>query len=332
MIYTNLLGSYASMKTAIISAAQDGAIAQAVEHLMQGHPVAVPTETVYGLAADACNDEAVAAIYAAKGRPSFNPLISHVSSPEMAAAFVEIPAAAKGLMQAFWPGPLTLVLPKRADCSVSPAVSAGLDTLAVRCPANAVTRAIIDRLGKPIAAPSANPSGKLSPTTAEAVRAGLDGKIPLIIDDGQTGVGIESTIVGIAGNKITLLRPGSITADEIADAAGAPVLDRDSSTITAPGQLASHYAPKAPLRLGATAADGAFLLGFGAIDGNLNLSAKGDLAEAAHNLFDYLRRADEHASGGIAVAPIPNEGIGIAINDRLKRAAAPRDAAEAAHA
>ena len=320
------------MKTRVISEAQDGAIALAVEHLLHGDTVAVPTETVYGLAADACSQPAVAEIFAAKGRPSHNPLICHVSSPEMAAHYVSVPAAAKRLMEAFWPGPLTLVLPQVANNAIAPAVSAGLSTLAVRCPANATTRAIIHTLGRPIAAPSANPSGKLSPTTADAVLDGLAGKIPLIIDGGQTHVGIESTIIGIESDKLTLLRPGSITVDEIAEATDLPVRDRDSALITAPGQLASHYAPSAPLTLDTAVRDGNFLLGFGAIEGDLNLSRSGDLEEAARNLFAYLRKADAATSSGIAVAPVPNKGIGIAINDRLKRAAAPRDIQKASNA
>lgn len=317
------------MKTTVVSAAQNGAIESAVEKLLAGHLVAVPTETVYGLAADALSEKAVQAIYAAKGRPSFNPLICHVSSKAMADRYVEIPNLAEKLMDALWPGPLTLVLPKRRHCEVAPSVSAGLDTLAMRCPGNEATRAIIKALDRPIAAPSANVSGKLSPTTAEAVLATLKDRIALVVDDGQTGVGIESTIVSVDESSVTMLRPGSITIEEIAEITGETPKSRTGGAINAPGQLESHYAPNAPLSLNQAEPKGRFMIGFGSVDGDLNLSPGGDLAEAAHNLFDFLRRADQATGGTIAVAPIPNRGVGIAINDRLKRAAAPRPNEEA---
>ncbi|WP_308909676.1 L-threonylcarbamoyladenylate synthase [Pseudokordiimonas caeni] len=300
--------------------------ARAVEILRAGGLVAIPTETVYGLAADATNPEAVAAIYAAKGRPAHNPLISHVASPEMAACYVTVSPAAQTLMDRFWPGPLTLVLPRRMDAPIAAAVAAGLDTLAVRCPALEPTRQLIETLDRPLAAPSANPSGKLSPTTAGDVQAGLGDRIPLILDGGPARVGIESTIVGVEDGALRLLRPGSVIADDLTEATGLAVLDRDDSRITAPGQLVSHYAPNAHVRLNATTkGDGEILIGFGTVKGDFSLSHKGDLDEAASRLFTYLRQADEAGVGTIAVAPIPEAGIGIAINDRLRRAAAPRD-------
>ena len=315
----------ATFKTQVVSETEDGAIALAVEQLLRGNLVAIPTETVYGLAADATELCAVQQIYAVKGRPSNNPLICHMADATMAADYVKINALAQKLMDHFWPGPLTIVLPKRAGVAIAAPVSAGLDTLAVRCPAHTGTRAIIQALGRPVAAPSANPSGKLSPTSATDVLAGLDGKIPLILDGGETDVGIESTIVGVSGDRITLLRPGSITADDITAATGRPVFDRDSSQITAPGQLASHYAPRAGVRLNATTAKAdEVLIGFGEVKGSLTLSDSGDMTEAAHNLFKILRKADMLATLTIAIAPIPASGIGIAINDRLRRAAAPR--------
>ena len=317
----------AIFKTQVVSEHEDGAISSAVELLRAGKLVAVPTETVYGLAADATEHCAVQQIFDVKGRPSNNPLICHVSDIAMAKKYVEVSALAEKLMARFWPGPLSFVLPRLRATTVAPAVCAGLQTLAVRCPKNAATRNIIAQLGHPVAAPSANPSGKLSPTSAADVLAGLGGKIPLVIDGGDTDVGIESTIIGIRDNKLYLLRPGTITADEISDAAGETVLDRDEQEITAPGQLASHYAPRAHVRMNAdTARTGEILIGFGAVAGRYSLSPAGDLAEAAHKLFKLLRIADTDGIQTIAVAPIPNQGIGIAINDRLRRAAAPREA------
>jgi len=313
-------------KTQVLLSQEDGAIEEAVERLIAGELVAVPTETVYGLAANALNETSVAKIFAVKGRPSHNPLICHVADIAMAERYVHVSEPAKILMQHYWPGPLTVVLPKRDDCQIADAASAGLKTLAVRSPDNAATLRLIAALDRAIAAPSANPSGKLSPTCAADVLAGLGGKIPLILDGGSTSIGIESTIISVTGTHITLLRPGTILADDISETSGLPVFDRDNETITAPGQLTSHYAPNTTIRLNATASkDGEYHIGFGEIEGDLSLSASGDLTEAAHNLFTVMRVADAKQATCIAVAPIPNKGIGFAINDRLLRAAAPRD-------
>jgi len=316
----------ALIKTQVISAHEDGAITRVVEQLIAGNLVAVPTETVYGLAADALNHVAVQHIFEAKGRPANNPLICHVADIAMAQRYVVVINIAEKLMKAFWPGPLTFVLPKQPNCVIPDIVSAGLSTLAVRCPAHNAARSVITKLNKPIAAPSANPSGKLSPTSATDVANGLDGKVSLILDGGTTDVGIESTIIGIQNDKITLLRPGTITADEISEIANLPVYDRKDETITAPGQLKSHYAPEAKVRLNATdKKSGEVLIGFGSVEGDFTLSKSGDLKEAARSLFATLRAADQMHCTSIAVAPIPNQGIGIAINDRLNRAAAPRN-------
>ncbi|WND01932.1 L-threonylcarbamoyladenylate synthase [Temperatibacter marinus] len=304
-----------------------GAKEKALDLLSNGELVAIPTETVYGLAADASNEQAVALIYAAKGRPSYNPLICHVSDIEMAARYVDIKTTAQKLIDKFWPGPLTFVLPRKQNCSLAKAVSAGLDTLAVRCPQNETIRALIAELNKPIAAPSANPSGKISPTCAADVEEGLGSKVSLILDGGPCVVGLESTIISIENNKISLLRPGTIQSDEIAAVAKCPVFDREGSEITAPGQLSSHYAPntQVTLKYSGPPNDDIFIIGFGDNQGNLNLSAKGHLEEAGRNLFASLRKADQAGKKAIAVVPIPATGIGIAINDRLKRAAAPKD-------
>ena len=311
--------------TQVLSAQEDGAIEAAVEHLIAGHLVAVPTETVYGLAADDHNKAALELIYKVKGRPANNPLICHVADIQMAKHYVEVSSLAENLMRKFWPGPLTFVLPIRDNNEIPPMASANLGSLAVRCPAHTITQRLIKKLGRPIAAPSANPSGKLSPTNAGDVLEGLGGYIPVILDDGAADVGIESTIIGINDNTITLLRPGTIIADDISETAGLPVFDSNNDKITAPGQLASHYAPNAAVRLNVThKTKSEILIGFGAIKGDVNLSSKGDLQEAAHALFATLRAADKSGHATIAVAPIPNTGIGIAINDRLKRAAAPR--------
>lgn len=312
--------------THVVSAHEDGAIDQAVEQLIAGNLVALPTETVYGLAADALNATAVAKIYATKGRPSNNPLICHVANADMAGRYVRISEIAKQLMDVFWPGPLTLVLTQQHDNGVPETVSANLPTLAVRCPATAITHKIIEKLGHPIAAPSANASGKLSPTSVADVLETLEGLLPLALDGGQTSVGLESTIIGIEGKKVTLLRPGTITADEISDTVGLPVLDRNEGQITAPGQLKSHYAPTAAVRLNAIEKqDNEILIGFANIKGDISLSPDGNLTHAARDLFSILRQADKLSPSAIAIAPIPNEGIGLAINDRLKRAAAPRN-------
>ncbi len=304
--------------------ADPAGLAKAADLIRQGQLVAFPTETVYGLGGDALNGEAVAAIYAAKGRPSFNPLIAHVASAEAAQRFVQWSDQAEQLAAAFWPGPLTLVLPLRADHDVSSLVTAGLDSLAVRVPAHPTAQALLQAVDGPVAAPSANPSGRISPTTADHVAAGLDGRIAAILDDGRCGVGLESTIVGLAGEP-TLLRPGGVALEEIERILGAKLhIHQTGDLLTAPGQLQSHYAPEAPVRLNANARRGdEVLLGFGAVECDVNLSANSNLAEAAANLFAALHQLDT-SGRPIAVTPIPNKGLGRAINDRLKRAAAPR--------
>ncbi|MDA7964612.1 L-threonylcarbamoyladenylate synthase [Ruegeria sp.] len=310
-------------RTEYLSADPAG-LAQAADLLRQGQLVAFPTETVYGLGGDALNGEAVAAIYAAKGRPSFNPLIAHVASVEAAQRFVEWSDQAARLAAAFWPGPLTLVLPLRDGHGVSSLVTAGLDTLAVRVPAHPTARALLQAVDRPVAAPSANPSGRISPTTADHVRAGLDGRIAAVLDDGPCGVGLESTIVGLAGEP-TLLRPGGIALDQIEQVLGTQLhIHQSGDLLTAPGQLQSHYAPEAPVRLNAHTRQGEeILLGFGPVDCDVNLSADGNLTEAAANLFATLHKLDR-SGRPIAVTPIPSDGLGAAINDRLRRAAAPR--------
>ena len=289
-----------------------------------GEPVAVPTETVYGLAADATDSQAVAAIYSAKGRPSFNPLIVHVSDREMAERLAIFSPVASLLADRFWPGPLTLVLPARADSGLSPLVMAGLPTVALRLPAHPAMRALIRESGRPLAAPSANRSGSISPTRAEHVLSSLNGKIRMILDEGPTSEGVESTIAAPEEDNIRLLRPGSITADMLADATGLPVIvGMEGAKIEAPGQLESHYAPSKPVRLNALRAErDEYLIGFGLMPCHINLSQEADIGEAAANLFAALHIADASAQERIAVAPIPMDGIGAAINDRLKRAAA----------
>lgn len=310
--------------TQILSADPDG-IAKAAEFLRQGLLVAFPTETVYGLGGDARNGEAVAAIYAAKGRPSFNPLIAHVASVEAVKRYVEWTDQAERLAKAFWPGPLTLVLPLRDGHGISSLVTAGLDTLAVRVPAHPTARDLLSAFDGPVAAPSANPSGRISPTTAAHVRAGLDGRIAAILDDGPCTVGLESTIVGLAGPP-SLLRPGGVAVELIEKVLETRLSHpKPGDLLTAPGQLQSHYAPDAPVRLNATTRRGdELLLGFGPVDCDLNLSASGDLIEAAANLFAYLHQLDG-TGRPIAISPVPDQGLGAAINDRLRRAAAPRN-------
>ncbi|WP_336958015.1 L-threonylcarbamoyladenylate synthase [Sphingobium aquiterrae] len=297
-----------------------------------GEPVAVPTETVYGLAADATDSRAVAAIYAAKGRPSFNPLIVHVADMAMAEGIAAFSDVARALATTFWPGPLTLVLPLRAGAGISPLVTAGLPTIALRMPAHPAMQGLIRESGRPLAAPSANRSGGISPTRAEHVVASLGGQVALVLDAGPTSEGLESTIVAPGDGVLRLLRPGPVTPAMLEAATGLPVSGMagsgaagvaDGGTVEAPGQLASHYAPGKPLRLNALrAARDEYLIGFGLMPCTLNLSPEADLAEAAANLFAALHLADESAAPSIAIAPIPNEGIGIAINDRLRRAAA----------
>ena len=296
------------------------ALAQAARLIAQGQPVAVPTETVYGLAADATDADAVARIYAAKGRPAFNPLIVHV--PDLAAAkrIAVFDAGAEALAATFWPGPLTLVLPRAPDAPVASLVTAGLETVAIRVPAHRAMRALLEATGKPLAAPSANASGAISPTRAEHVRRTLEGRIPLILDDGPTEAGLESTIIA-PGPPPRLLREGPVTAEAIMAVLGT-ALAGAGDRIEAPGQLSSHYAPGKPLRLDAIARQGdEWLIGFGAVAGDASLSPRGDPVEAAARLFDALHQADASDRRAIAVAPIPATGIGAAINDRLKRAA-----------
>lgn len=307
-------------------------IEDAAAAIRAGGLVAMPTETVYGLAADATDDRAVARIFAAKGRPQFNPLIVHVASSDMARRYAEVPPLAETLMRAFWPGPLTLVLPRRKDSGLSLLVSAGLDTVGLRAPRHALAQALIAAAGRPLAAPSANRSGTISPTRAEHVREGLGGAVDAILDGGPCPVGVESAIVKIEGETATLLRPGGIARAEIEDVIGGK-LEAATDGVEAPGMMTSHYAPEAALRLHAREQkDGEAFLGFGPVAGQgpaaLNLSVRGDLTEAAANLFAHLRALDRlaqaHGLKTIAAAPVPTEGLGEAINDRLARAAAPR--------
>jgi L-threonylcarbamoyladenylate synthase len=314
-------------KSRIIAANAQG-IAEAAAILNAGGIVAVPTETVYGLAARASDAVAVARIYEAKGRPSFNPLIVHVADTAAAAALVEVSPLAATLMAAFWPGPLTLVLPRSAEAGVAGLVSAGLETLAVRCPAHPVMQALIAACG-PLAAPSANASGKISSTTAAHVATTLAGRVPMILDGGACAAGVESTIVAVTDAGWRLLRPGAVPVEAIAlvagTALGPPSSAEARSAIIAPGMLESHYAPRQPVRLNArTATADEFLIGFGPLAGDVNLSPSGDLVEAAARLFDLLHVAEASGRSAIAVAPVPETGLGLAINDRLRRAAAPR--------
>lgn len=306
--------------------ADESGIAAAAEVIARGGTVAVPTETVYGLAARADSADAVAGIYRAKGRPDFNPLIVHVPDVAAAEQLATFDARARLLAEAFWPGALTMVLPRRGDAVLAAAVSAGLPTVALRCPAHGAMQALLRVTGLALAAPSANRSGGVSPTTADHVAASLGGRVDLIIDGGATEQGLESTIVGLRDDGTwAVLRPGPITADAIAKVLGDAVeaMTSDARGIEAPGQLASHYAPGKPVRLGAQVAEpGEFHIGFGAVAGDISLSTSGDLAEAAARLYACLHAAADAEDSRIAVAPIPEQGIGIAINDRLRRAAA----------
>ncbi|MEN3974745.1 L-threonylcarbamoyladenylate synthase [Emcibacter sp. SYSU 3D8] len=303
--------------------------ARAVALLRAGQPLGLPTETVYGLAADACDDRAVARIFEMKGRPTFNPLIIHVADMAQAEALVELTPLARRIAARFWPGPLTLVLPRRTGCPVSLLASAGLDTLAIRMPAHPAARDILRAFGGPLAAPSANRSGHVSPTTARHVIEELP--VAMVVDGGPCTVGLESTIVGFDGERPVLLRPGGIAAEDIKELAGVALLRHaPEQGVTAPGQLSSHYAPDAALRLDARdVRSGEALLAFGApLPGaqvTLNLSPSGDPAEAAANLFAMLRALDHPGVTAIAVMPIPETGLGLAVNDRLRRAAAPRE-------
>ena len=305
----------------------------ALDLLEAGEVVALPTETVYGLAGDATNGEAVARIFEVKGRPRFNPLIVHVSNAEMASRIALFDRASMMLAGGYWPGPLTLVLPLREDHGLHPLVTAGLDTVAIRMPRHDFAREVIEELGRPLAAPSANSSGRISPTTAQAVQDDLGDRIRLIADGGPCPVGVESTIVKVTREGVRILRPGGVTAGEIEAAMGVSALRGGERGVEAPGMLASHYAPNAGVRLDATEVkEGEALLAFGAerIAGAdkaaavLNLSEKGRMREAAANLYQHLQALDRSGASVIAVEPIPDEGLGEAINDRLRRAAAPR--------
>ena len=314
--------------------AGDAAIAEAARALAAGGLVAFPTETVYGLGADAGNGEAIARLYAAKGRPAFNPLIAHVASAAAAPKLARFDTAAERLAAAFWPGPLTLVLPKAADCPVAALATAGLDSVAVRLPQHPVAQQLLRAFGGPVVAPSANRSGHVSPTTAAHVLADLGGRIDLIVDGGATPVGLESTIVACIGDPV-LLRPGGVPRAAIERVLGTALADafalNDQTAPRAPGMLASHYAPRTRLRLDAADVGAReALLAFGphlaqgaplAVE-VLNLSARSDLIEAAANLFSHLRALDHAGADAIAVMPIPHDGLGEAINDRLRRAAA----------
>jgi L-threonylcarbamoyladenylate synthase len=325
--------------TTAILPANGAAVADAARSLRDGGLVAFPTETVYGLGADATNAQAIARLYEAKGRPAFNPLIAHVSDLAAARRIARFDAQATQLAEAFWPGPLTLVLAKAPGCAVADLATAGLDTIAVRVPAHRTAREILRAFGGPVVAPSANLSGHVSPTTAAHVQSDLAGRIDLIIDGGAVEVGVESTIVGCFDTPM-LLRPGGVPRGEIERVLGRVLLqppddaDSDSGQPLAPGMLASHYAPHTPVRLNADRVEaGEALLAFGphAISGIdaasdvMNLSARGDLTEAAANLFGYLRALDARGARAIAVMPVPDHGLGEAINDRLRRAAVGRE-------
>lgn len=305
------------VQTTRIMPLDDDAIAEAARLVLAGEPVAVPTETVYGLAADATNAEAVARIYAAKGRPSFNPLIVHVANLAAAERIGVFNDPARELAKSHWPGPLTLVVPLRPAAGIASLVTAGLSTIALRVPAHPAMQALLRACDRPLAAPSANASGRISPTRASHVLASLKGRIPLVIDGGATECGIESTIVAATDGALRLLRRGPIEVDGAEQVA--------SIAVEAPGQLASHYAPRKPLRLDVTERQNdEYLIGFGAVEGDATLSAAGDAIEAAARLFDLLHQADAALHPRIAIAPIEGNGIAAAIRDRLRRAAAPR--------
>jgi L-threonylcarbamoyladenylate synthase len=322
------------LKTQILPA-NEATVAAAARCLAEAGLVAFPTETVYGLGADAANAGAIARLYEAKGRPSFNPLIAHVGDIAAAIRIARFDVTATKLAEAFWPGPLTLVLPRTVDCAVADLATAGLDTIAIRVPAHPVARAILQAFGGPVVAPSANLSGHVSPTSAAHVQSDLAGRIDLIVDGGAVTVGVESTIVGCFDAPM-LLRPGGLPRGEIERVLGRPLerppedADNEAGQPLAPGMLASHYAPRTPVRLNAERVEaGEALLAFGsnAIPGVdaatavMNLSARGDLNEAAAHLFGYLRALDSKGARAIAVMPVPHHGLGEAINDRLRRAA-----------
>ena len=311
----------------------EDALAPAIEVIERGDVVAIPTETVYGLAADATKGEAVARIFEVKGRPRFNPLIVHVGSLDMAREIAVFDETSERLAQKYWPGPLTLVLPLREDHRVHSLVTAGLETVAVRMPMG-FGQLLINALGRPLAAPSANSSGRISPTSAQAVEDDLGAKVELVADGGRTKVGVESTIIKVDDGEVRMLRPGGITADEVSRFLGVDVVRGGSGSIEAPGMLASHYAPDASVRLDARDVhDGEALMAFGphrianadAAVAVLNLSPDGNLREAAANLYAHLKALDGTGAATIAVEPIPLDGLGEAVRDRLVRAAAPRD-------
>jgi len=317
---------------AVVLTAEE-ALEKAAKLILAGNPVAVPTETVYGLAADATNGEAVARIYAVKGRPRFNPLIVHVSDMKMAEAIGKFDPLSRLLAEKFWPGPLTLVLPMKEGARIHPLVRAGLDTVALRMPVGFIS-SLIAHVGRPLAAPSANTSGRISGTSAAAVNADLGARIALVVDGGPTPVGVESTIVKAERGSLRLLRPGGLAAEEIEAAAGVRLERGKPAGLEAPGMMSSHYAPGAKVRLNVTeVSPDEVLLAFGpsrargadSAKAVRNLSPKGDPHEAATNLFSMLRELDATGAPVIAVEPIPAEGLGEAINDRLRRAAAPRD-------
>ncbi|ARU02159.1 L-threonylcarbamoyladenylate synthase [Yoonia vestfoldensis] len=314
-----------SARDAVLLRPDAAGLVQAAEILTQGGLVSFPTETVYGLGADARNDKAVAAIFAAKGRPAFNPLIVHLGDVAAAHAICDFNDDARRLAAAFWPGALTLVLPLRAQAGISRLVTAGLDSIALRVPDHPVAQGLLAAFDGPVAAPSANPSGRISPTTAAHVREGLGDRIDALVDGGACAVGLESTIVACLGAP-TLLRAGGIPAEAIAACLGRPLITAENPDApVSPGQLLSHYAPLGQVRLNATARqDGEVMLGFGRVEADLNLSPSGDLTEAAARLFDCLHQLDAMGATRIAVTPIPDHGLGRAINDRLQRAAAPR--------
>jgi L-threonylcarbamoyladenylate synthase len=314
-----------------VAAADAAGVARAVDILRHGGLVAFPTETVYGLGADATNDRAVAAIFEAKGRPRFNPLIVHIGDVEQAAGCVAMDERARAAAERFWPGPLTLVLPRARNTEVSYLCSAGLDSLAVRIPAHPIARDLLGAAGRPLAAPSANPSGGVSPTTAAHVADGLGDRVDLILDGGRCAVGLESSVLDLTAATPVLLRPGGIPKEDLEAALGPITADDGADQAPrSPGRLASHYAPGRPLRLDAReVATGEALLAFGpsppaGARTTLNLSPRGDLVEAAANLFAMLHALDDPHHAVIAVMPIPDRGLGAAINDRLRRAAAPR--------
>lgn len=302
-------------------------IALAAELLDKGLLVAFPTETVYGLGADAANDLAVASVFEAKGRPQFNPLIAHIADISWVERFAVLTDSARVLAEKFWPGPLTMVMKRTSGCPVSHLVCAGLDTIGVRFPAHPAARQMIAAFGRPVAAPSANISGTVSPTTALHVAQGLGDRIPLILDGGACAVGVESTILDVSEDNPALLRAGGVSVEEIEAVLGIslrrPEINPDAPR--SPGQMLSHYAPRLPVRLNADhAEDGEAFLAFGkAENATLNLSPSGDVKEAAAHLFAYMRLLDDPRYTGIAVMPIPTNGLGLAINDRLKRAAYP---------